>query len=332
LQTDREDCGAGSVDLSVVIVNWNARDELGKCLRSIREADSDSTETIVVDNASLDDSVEMVRREFPWVRMIRNAENVGFARAGNIGIEAARGRYILLLNPDTEIEKGAFPALVRFGDENPDVGIFGPKILNPDGSLQYSCRRFPTLKAALFRYTLLGRLFPRNAYTRDYRMTDWDHSDPRDVDWVSGAAMVIRRELLDDIGPLDERFFMYCEDVDLGYRAKQAGWRVAYYPQATVVHVIGRSTDRNANAMIIEFHKSMYRFFKKHYAQRSSILTRLIAPVALFAVARGIVARNHLKYLRWLTARRIRHALRLETLRKEAAATDHSAKEDSGES
>ena len=162
-------------------------------------------------------------------------------------------------------------------------------------------------------------------------MTDWDHSCPRDVDWVSGAAMVIRREMLDAIGLFDERFFMYCEDVDLGYRAKQAGWRVAYYPAVTVIHVIGRSTDRNANAMIIEFHKSMYRFFKKHYAPQSSFLVRLIVPVGLFLVARAIVARNHSKYLLWTLAWRIRRALRPETPQKEAAA-DPNAEEHTGES
>jgi len=331
LVANRED-SARPVDLSVVIVNWNTCDELRKCLHSIREADSDRTETIVVDNASFDESVGMLRREFPWVRLIGNSENLGFAKAGNIGIEAARGRYLFLLNPDTEVEKGAFPALVSFGDENPDVGIFGPKVLNPDGSLQCSCRRFPTLRAALYRYTPLGRLFPTNPYTRDYRMTDWDHSHPRDVDWVSGAAVVIRREMLDAIGLFDERFFMYCEDVDLGCRAKQAGWRVAYYPAVAVVHVIGRSSDRNANRMIIEFHRSMYLFFKKHYAPRSSFLVRLIVPVGLFLVARAIVARNYLRYLRWMLAWRIRHALRSKAPRKEAAAADPSAKERSGES
>jgi len=326
LQTNRKD-RTGSVDLSVVIVNWNTCEELRKCLRSVMEAGYDGTETIVVDNASFDKSVEMVRREFPWVRLIQNSENLGFARACNRGIEASRGRYIFLLNSDTEVEKGAFPALVRFGDENPDVGIFGPKVLNPDGSLQCSCRRFPTLKAALFRYTPLGRLFPRNPYTSEYRLADWDHSHPRDVDWVSGAAMVVRREMLDAIGAFDAGFFMYCEDVDLGYRAKQADWRVAYYPGASVTHVIGRSSDRNANAMIVEFHRSMYHFFKKHYAGRSSILIRLIVPVALFAIPRAIIAHNQLRYLRFVLTYRAKRALRLVTREEEVAAADPGAEE-----
>ena len=246
--------------LSTVIVNWNTCAELEACLRSIGEEDSIRLETIVIDNASPDDSVEMVKREFPGVLLIENKANLGFAKAANQGIQSSRGRYVLLLNPDSEVRPGALSAIVRFGDANPKVGIFGPKILNPDGSLQYSCRGFPTVAAGLFRNTILTKYFPRNSYIYDYLMLGWDHSEPRDVDWVSGAALVARRELLDDIGLLDERFYMYCEDVDLAYRAHQKNWRVTYCPLAVVVHACGRGSSKNPNRMIIEHQKSIFRY------------------------------------------------------------------------
>jgi len=202
----------------------------------------------------------------------------------------------MLLNPDSVVLDGMFEALVRFGDENKDAGIFGPKILNPDGSLQYSCRRFPTVAAGVFRNTIIGRLFPNNSFTRDYLMTQWDHSISRDVDWVSGAAMVIRRKLLEEIGLLDEQFFMYCEDVDMGYRAGEKGWRVSYCPTATVIHAVAKSSDKAPNKMILEFHRSMYKFFLKNYAGKSPIIMRAIVPMGLFIRGFGFVAKNNIIY------------------------------------
>jgi GT2 family glycosyltransferase len=279
---NKEEQGSGAPDLSVVIVNWNTCGDLRECLSSIRD---EGAEVIVVDNASADGSRHMVEEEFPQARLIANTRNLGFATASNLGIEASHGRYVLLLNPDSEVRKGAFKALIDFGDRNPRIGIFGPKILNPDGSIQYSCRRFPNLKAGLFRNTILGRLFPKNAYIRDYLMTGWDHNEPRDVDWVSGAALVIRREAIDDVGLLDERFFMYCEDVDLAFRAGQKGWRVAYFPEAVVVHARAKSSDKAVYRMVIEFHRSMYRFFEKHYKRDASIPMRIIVPLGLIVRA-----------------------------------------------
>lgn len=288
----------GDRDISIIIVNWNTCDDLRKCLRSVGESSSVRAETILVDNASSDGSVEMVRSEFPWVNIIHNQANLGFAKASNQGIGMSDGRYVMLLNPDCVVHPGSLSALVEFGDSNSDIGIFGPKILNPNGTLQFSCRRFPTLQAGIFRNSILGRIFPKNPYTRDYLMIGWDHSEPRDVDWVSGAALFIRRKMLDQIGLLDERFFMYCEDVDIAYRAKQEGWRVSYFPGATVIHAIGRSSDHNPNGMIIEFHKSMYRFFKKHYVKDWFFLVRWIVPAGLFARAAFFISRNAFNYTR----------------------------------
>lgn len=288
-------------DLSVVTVNLNTRDELRDCLASARDADSGSAEIVVVDNASTDGSVEMVQGEFTDVRLIRNSENLGFARASNQGIRATAGRYVLLLNPDCVVHPGALTELVRFGDANPDTGIFGLRMLNPNGTVFESCRRFPTLAAGIFRNALLARLFPKNPYIREYLMTDWDHSEVAEVDWVSGAALVARREMLDQIGVLDERFFMYCEDVDIAYRAKQAGWKVMYFPGATVMHLRARSSDQNPVPMIIAFHRSMYAFFKKHYSARSSVLTRAIVPLGL--TFRTLVLITHNKLVRMLRRR-----------------------------
>jgi GT2 family glycosyltransferase len=257
-------------------------------------------EITVVDNASTDNSLKMVRTEFPEVRLIENTRNLGFARACNQGIDISQGRYVMLLNSDARVENDALRLLVRFADANPEAGIIGPKVLNPDGSLQYSCRRFPTLAAGLFRHSFLGCLFPHNPYTRDYLMADWHHREPQDVDWVSGAAMLIRKGLLEDVGLLDERFYMYCEDVDLAYRAREKGWSVVYFPEAVVVHAKGRSSDKDPNRMIREFHKSMYRFFRKHYAPSSSIVTRGFVPLALFLRASLLIAHNQFDHYRYV--------------------------------
>lgn len=281
-------------DLSIITVNWNTSAELRECLLSIAQ---EGFETIVIDNASSDDSVEMVKNNFPYVRLIENTENLGFAKACNQGIAVSKGRYVLLLNPDCIVQKGVLQGLVKFADENPDGGLFGPKILNLDGSTYYSCRRFPTLRAGIFRNTILGKYFPKNAYTRDYLMAEWDHSSPKDVDWLSGAALLIRRELLDEIGGLDERFFMYCEDVDIAYRAKQKGWRAVYYPGVSIIHARARSSDKKPNRMIIEFHKSMYRFFKKHYTRNYSIFVQPLIPLGLFARASFFIIRNWRNHL-----------------------------------
>lgn len=292
--------------LSISIVNWNACEELRLALRSIFEKPPQLPyEVIVFDNASCDGSVEMIQEEFPQVRLLRSHENLGFARAHNRAMQQAQGRYLLVLNPDTQVMGDALQKLLEFADANPQVGIIGPQLLNPDGSLQYSCRHFPDPVAAIFRNTPLGRLFPHNRYTRHYLMTDWDHQTIREVDWVSGAAMLIRRELIEQIGLFDERFFMYCEDMDLCYRAWQAGWKVLYYPEAVIVHTIGRSTDKAVNKMIRAFHVSMYRFYRKHYVSRTPFFLRpLILPGILLRASLFILKNYKDALIRWWQRRR----------------------------
>jgi hypothetical protein len=252
--------------LSICIVNWNTKEDLAKALASLPEGHVADREVIVVDNASSDGSPAMVRSRFPAVKLLQNAENVGFSRAYNRALQEATGRYLLVLNPDCVIHPGALSRLIEFMESNPEAGAVGPRLLNADGTLQFSCRRFPTFAAGLFRNTPLGRIFPGNRYSRQYLMMEWDHSLPQEVDWISGAAMLIRRPTLEEVGPLDEGFFMYCEDVDWCYRARQKGWKIYYLPTAVITHLIGRSSDQRPRAMVVEFHRSMRRFYRKHYA------------------------------------------------------------------
>lgn len=279
------------MDITVCIVSWNTREELVRCLASVTAQQGVEFEVIVVDNASSDESAEMVSKDFPQVKLITNGKNLGFSRAQNLAIEASNGRYAMLLNPDAVMtEQDTLAKVVAFGDSNPDVGIIGPKIENPDGSLQFSARRFPTIGAGLFRRTPLGKLFPNNRFVKQYIMSDWKHDEVRDVDWVSGAALVIRRAVIEEIGPLDPGFFMYCEDVDWCYRAKKHGWRVCYFPMAKVTHRIGSASDQAPVRMIYHFHRSMFRFFFKHYAKGWEalliplIFTALLARMTFFII------------------------------------------------
>ncbi len=214
------------MDLSVIILNWNTRKLLQECLQTLtRPHNGLDVEVIVVDNASSDDSRDMVRREFPQVKLIANPMNLGFGAGNNVGIPTSAGRYVLFLNSDTQVTEGALKSLVDYADANPDVGILGPKLLNADGSLQYSCRQYPNLATGFLHNTPLGRLLPKNRHAADYLMKNWDHATPRDVDWVSGAALMIRRACLDQIGGFDEDYYMYCEDVDLCWRANHVSVR-----------------------------------------------------------------------------------------------------------
>lgn len=255
--------------LSLVIVNWNTREMLRACLLSLRTAHTSWSEfeVSVVDNASSDGSAEMVRKEFPAVQLIVSEKNLGFGGANNLGFAVAKGEIIATINSDTEVHGGALPTICAYFDEHPDVGAAGPKLLNTDGSLQLSCRSFPTFMTALFnRYSLLTRLFPNNAWSREYLMSDCEHSESMDVDWVSGAALFVRREVYEAVGGFDEDYFMYSEDVDWCYRIHRHGKRVVYIPDAVIMHHIGRSTGHAPLRMIHQRHRSMWLFYRKHYS------------------------------------------------------------------
>jgi len=301
--------GVLDFDLSVTICSWNTAGDLRACLESLRSvADEARFEVIVVDNASSDGSPDMVEKEFPEVRLLAQRSNLGFTGGHNLAFRERQGKHALPLNSDTVVHPGAIAGLLDYLTQNPEVGILGPKLLNPDGSLQFSCRRFPNPVAALFRNTPLGRLFPNNRFSREYLMQDWDHASPREVDWVSGAALLVRGELLDRLGGFDEGYFMYCEDVDLCKRAWQAGAKVVYLPSAVITHAIGRSTDQAANRMIVRFHRSMLRFYRLHGLPEVFVLLRpgayLLAALALACRASIFVTKNYVDVLRRWVKRR----------------------------
>ncbi len=261
-------------DLSIIIVNWNVRDLLRRCLLSILQPPTSNLQVIVVDNASSDGSVEMVRQEFPTVRLIASEVNLGYPGGNNAGLAVARGRYVMILNPDTEIVGNALTTLIAFADAHPDVGVIGPQLLHPDGSVQSSRRRFPTLATALFESTWLQPLAPRRLLRR-YYVLDRPDDAVQDVDWVDGAALLARRTAIQQVGPLDEGYFMYSEELDWCRRFRQAGWRVVYLPTAQVIHHRGKSSEQVVAARHIHFQTSKVRYFRKFHGPLVGQLLRL---------------------------------------------------------
>lgn len=285
-------------DVSIIVTNYNTRDLLRACFASMEgRLGRPWLEVILVDNASADGSAEMTREEFPDVRVFVQERNEGFAHANNRGIRASRGRHVLILNSDTEIVDDALERMRDHMDAHPDIGALGARLLNTDGTVQLSCRSFPSYRTVLFhRYSLMTRLFPRNRYSAEYLMTDTNHDETMDVDWVSGACMMVRRETMDAVGLLDEGFFMYAEDVDWCYRMKQAGWRVCYLPQAEVRHHIGRSTRNVPYRMTYERHRSMWRFYRKHYS-RGIVLVDVATFLGIAARCGMVMLQNSLRSL-----------------------------------
>jgi GT2 family glycosyltransferase len=264
--------------LSIVIVNYNTETLLRSCLESVYAgANGTPFDICVVDNNSHDRSVEMVKSEFPEVKVIENASNVGFSKANNTAISQSSADYILLLNPDTLVIGDAVDRVMKYMDAHPKVGICGCKVLNKDQTLQLACRRsIPTPKVAFFRLSGLSRVFPNNQTVARYNLTYLNPDEPHEVDAVSGAFLMIRREAVDEIGLLDERFFMYGEELDWCLRAKRAGWTVMYHPDAEIIHYKGESTKSNCRKAALEFYRAMYLFHKKHFAQDCSAATNLL--------------------------------------------------------
>ena len=293
-------------DLSIIIVSWNVRDLLRACLYSIDAGRGQlDLEVIVVDGASADGSPEMVRTEFPWVTLIACAENVGFPRGNNIGLAAANGRYLLLLNPDTEILADALPLMVNYLEQRPDVGGLGAQQLNPDGSVLSSRRRFPTLATALFESTWLESVAPKRIL-RHYYALDLPDDETADVDWVNGACLMTRKEVVQQVGGLDEAYFMYSEEMDWCRRIKQAGWRIVYLPSAQIVHYVGQSSEQAVTARHINFQRAKLRYFRKYHGRwvtavlRIFLLFHYIWQLKLEAV-KGLV--GHKRPLRWQRVR-----------------------------
>lgn len=300
---------APHVDLTAIIVSWNVRDLLRRCLLSVCKAHAagmpsneqekvadHSTprtagskprterqppleakesaaashlriEVIVVDNASSDGSQEMIRAEFPHVRLISNDRNRGFTAANNQGLNLSRGRTLLLLNPDAELLDDALLTMTRYMDDHPEVGALGPQLRYPDGSPQSSRRRFPTLATGLVESTILQEWWPDNRLIRRYTVADRGDDLVQEVDWLVGACLLVRRQAYEEVGGLDEGYFMYSEEMDWCRRLKDAGWRIIYLPTAVVIHHEGKSSEQVVAARHIHFHSSKVRYFRKHHGR-----------------------------------------------------------------
>ena len=255
--------------LSVVIVNWNAGAALEECLTSLFASDpwGGEMEVFLVDNGSTDGSQAVAAKAFPTITLVQNADNRGFASAINQGLHLARGELALILNPDVALLPTAIPRLVAFMVEHAQAAVVGPKLLNPDGSVQGSARRDPSPWTGLFgRSALLTRLFPGNPISRRELPGLASHGDePLGVDWVSGACFLVRRKAYEEIGLMDERFFLFWEDADWCLRFRRAGWRVYYLRTAVARHRVGVSRARRPIRSVLDFHRSAYYFYRKHH-------------------------------------------------------------------
>ncbi|MFN2240823.1 MAG: glycosyltransferase family 2 protein [Anaerolineae bacterium] len=306
------------VDLSIVIVSWNVRDLLRSCLQSIlTEAHSGpegealriedwTVEILVVDNASTDGSAEIVRQQFPQVHLIANKENRGFTAANNQGLARSQGRYLLLLNPDTETVGDALVTMLRYVEANAEVGALGPKLVNPDGSIQSSRRRFPTFATALVESTVVQEWWQNNRVLRRYYMADTPDDAIQTVDWVVGACLLVRRQAYEQVGGLDEGYFMYSEELDWCRRIKAAGWEIAYLPTAAVIHHEGKSSEQVVPARHIYFQSSKVRYFRKHHgAFQAETLRSFLLITYAYQMAR--------EALKWLVGHK--RAMRAERVR-----------------
>lgn len=296
----------GLSDLAVVIVSYNTREFLGPCLEAVPAALGGlEAETWVVDNASPDGSAALVRERFPWVRLIASPRNGGYAYGNNLGLRAAgfgdpaaepRSRHALLLNPDTVPLAGSLEQLVGFLDANPGVGACGPRVERPGGQLDRACRRgAPTPLVSFYQLAGLAKLFPRSRHFGRYNLTFLPEDRPAEVDAVVGACMLIRGQALRQVGLMDERFFMYGEDLDLCLRIRAAGWKVVYYPEVRLIHHKGRSTRKSSQRMTREFYRSMALFHQKHFAASTPRPVNVAVQLAVRLGCGLALARNALR-------------------------------------
>lgn len=273
--------------LSIIIVSWNVRELLRACLAALPYA----AEIIVVDNASSDGSAGMVAEAFPQVHLLANHENRGFTGGNNDGLSAAHGRYVFFLNPDTVVQGDAVAQMLAYLQAHPEVGVVGPQLRYGDGTWQSSRRRFPTLATALCESTPLAWHWPesRNPWAKRYHMTDVPADRVQEVDWLVGAALMTRREVIDRVGGFDEGYFMYSEELDWQRRVKQAGWRIVYLPEAVITHYEGKSSEQATAARHIRFNQSKVRYFRKHHGRLQAEFLRL-ALLAMFGVEWAVEA------------------------------------------
>jgi N-acetylglucosaminyl-diphospho-decaprenol L-rhamnosyltransferase len=256
------------MDLSVVIVSYNTRELLRQCLASVISTVSFPCryEVLVVDNASDDGSATMVREAFPAATLLVNPENRGFAAASNQGLVRSTGRHVILLNPDTVVSEGAIGRMLQFLNEVHGVGVVGPKLVFPDGAFQHSAFAFPTLSMIFLDFFPLNHRLVNSRLNGRYPRSLYERGEPFPIDHPLGAGLMVRRETIEDVGLLDEGFFMYCEEIDWCMRIKRAGWSIYCLPLAEIVHYVGQSTGQFREEMFVELHRSRYRLYRKHYA------------------------------------------------------------------
>ncbi len=282
------------MDVSVVIASYNTCRILNECIASIKKETTVRYEVIVVDNASRDDSCRMLREKYPEVLLIENSENAGFARANNQGFAIAQGKYFFMLNPDTVILDRAIDKLVDFLEQNPDVGICGPRNVGRGGELQYSCDHFPSLWNTLWVYSNLVNRYPKVKMFKRSRMQYWDYSEIKDVERIAGCALMIRSDLYIRLGGLDNNYFMYFEETDFCYRVIREGYRVVYLPHAVIIHYGGESSQSQTEQRVINktiysyYLGSQYYFYRKNYGFFSVVTIRGLD----FVYGLALLARN----------------------------------------
>jgi GT2 family glycosyltransferase len=259
------------MDISIVIVSWNAKRYVEECLTSLETLNKDvSIEIIVVDNASTDGTVGLIRNRFPCVRLVESEKNLGFARANNLGIALTRGKYICLMNPDVKVPADCLSKMYQYMEKEAAIGLLGPKMLGPDGDTRRSGMRFPTLWNCFLRATAMDSLSMGTGLFGGFLMSDFEFDTTRDIDVLNGWFWLARRAAVDEVGLLDERFFMYGEDIDWCKRFHNAGWRVVFYPEAEAVHYGGASSSNAPVRFYLEMQRANLQYWKKHHGPISS--------------------------------------------------------------
>jgi GT2 family glycosyltransferase len=298
------------VDISVVVVAWNAKKYVELCLQSLADAPPRrSSEVFVVDNASVDGTSEMIEARFPWVKLIKSAENLGFSRGNNVAIRQTMGRYVALVNPDVILFPGCLDALADFLEENPKVGNVGPRVFNPDMTQQSTCRRFPTLWNNFCSASRLESIFSGSRFFAGEHMFYFPHDRTLSVDVIVGCFSMIRREALDDVGLLDEGLFMYGDDVDWCRRARNAGWDIVFYPGAQAIHDRGKTTAPFPVHFAVAQQRSILHYWKKHYS-----------PLKVLGI-RSIMGLHHLlRYMVAVVSPRLRKGVQPEVRRQVSRA------------
>lgn len=288
------------MDVSILILNYNTRELTINALRSVYASlTSCKYEVILIDNASKDDSIQHIQAEFPQVKLILNQENVGFAIANNQAMRISTGRYVLLLNSDTLIQQDTLEVMLQFMDEHQEVGAAGCKLVLQDGSLDKACKRgFPTPSASFYYAFGLAKLFPHVAKFNRYQLGHMNPDDVYPIDCLVGAFMFVRRTAIDQVGMLDEQFFMYGEDIDWCYRIKEAGWLIYYYPKTQILHLKGASSRRKPTKIVYEFHRAMWLFHRKHYKQHYSFLVNGLVYTGVAVKLSLALLKNQIKRMR----------------------------------